>query len=155
MLRFSPLGCVSLPLSSTPLPWLISDSPVFFFFSDWLPALSGFFLVLDVSQVLLHHLWPTFLVHSTQPGHPAVRPYLSRMHWRMCNLFARQPRANLSFGWIVGPCGVLLAVTFHRPPTHRFKNCKSQGRLYCSCWRQQEKFIGQQRLLAYSTCSTR
>ena len=63
----------------------------------------------------------------TQPGHPAVRPYLSRMFCRTYSLFARLPLANSSVCWIVGPCGVLFAVVFHGQPTHRFKNCKSQA----------------------------
>ena len=46
----------------------------------------------------------------TQPGHPAVRPYLSRMFCGNYSLFARLPLANSSFGWIVGPCGVVFAV---------------------------------------------
>ena len=63
----------------------------------------------------------------TQPGHPAVRPYLSKIFSRKWNLFARLPLANSSFCWIVGPCCVLLAVAFHGLPTHRFKNCKYQA----------------------------
>ena len=43
MLRFSPLGCVSLPLSSTPLPWLISDS---LFFRTGFRLSQAFFLFL-------------------------------------------------------------------------------------------------------------
>ena len=63
----------------------------------------------------------------TKPGHPAVRPYLSKMFCRNFTLFARLPLSNSSFYWIVGFCCVLLAVAFHGLPTHRFKNCKSQA----------------------------
>ena len=31
----------------------------------------------------------------TQPGHPVVRPYLSRMLWRRYNLFARLPTGQI------------------------------------------------------------
>ena len=63
----------------------------------------------------------------TQPGHPLVRPYLSKMFYRKCTLCARLPLSNSSFCWIVGFCCVLLAVAFHGLPTHRFQNCKSQN----------------------------
>ena len=63
----------------------------------------------------------------TQLAHPAVRPYLSRMFCRKCDLFVRLPLANSSFDWIVSSCCVLLAVAVHGLPTHKFKNCKSQA----------------------------
>ena len=50
----------------------------------------------------------------TQPGHPAVRPYLSRMFCRTYSLFARLPLANSSVCWIVGPCGVLFCCRIPR-----------------------------------------
>ena len=64
---------------------------------------------------------------QTQPGHPAVRPYLSQMFCRKYTLLARLPLSNSSYCWIVGFCCVLLAVAFHGLPAHRFKNCKSQA----------------------------
>ena len=74
------------------------------------------------------------------------------MSCRKYDLFARLPPANSSFCWIVGPCCVLLAVAFHRLPTHRFQELQipriitfktsHTACLHCTCWRQQQKVIG-------------
>ena len=85
------------------------------------------------------------------PLYPAVRPYLCKIFCRKYTIVARLPLSNSSFCWIVGVCCVLLAVAFHGLPTHRFKKCKSQALspsrrltqcLHCTCWRQQQEFIG-------------
>ena len=58
-----------LPLSSTcRLGWDLTHR--FYFSSDWLPALSGFLLVL--SQVFLHRLWPTFRVQFLLDNSPCL-----------------------------------------------------------------------------------
>ena len=103
---------------------------------------------------------------QTQPGHPAVRPHLSKMFGRKYTLFARLPLSNSSFCWIVGFCCVLLAVAFHGLPTHRFKNCKhyhlpdvshSVSSLHLLASTAEIHRCGQacrQKLLASTSCST-
>ena len=86
----------------------------------------------------------------TQPGHPAVRPYLSRMFCRTYSLFARLPLANSSVCWIVGPCGVLFAVVprtantqiqeLQIPSIITFQTSHTAC-LHCTNWRQQQEFI--------------
>ena len=119
-------------------PGLISDSPLFLSFGL---ASSSLAIPSGVSHVSSFFPSPSANISCsilarqssvcgpipTQPWHPVVRPYLSRMLWRRYNLLARLPLANSSFGWIVGPCGgVLLLVALHGQ-THKFKKGKSQA----------------------------
>ena len=70
----------------------------------------------------------------------------------MCNLFARLPLANSSFGWIVGPCDVLFGCHIPRAVNTQVEDLQVPSavavktsrttRFHRSCWRQQEKFIG-------------
>ena len=111
----------------------------------------------------MHHLCPPLLVHfllgtpsvccpfPTQPGHPAVRPYLSKMFCRKYTLFARLPLSNSSLCWIVGFCCVLLAVAFHGLPNTQIQELQipiiitfqtsHKSCLHCTCWRLLQKFI--------------
>ena len=111
-------------------PGLISGSPIFLFFK----LASG-------SDVQSQHYLGILSHVRTCPECSGV-----------CTIFfARLPLANSSFCWIVDPCCVLLAVAFHRLPTHRLRELQIPSTitfktshtacLHCTCWRQQE-FIG-------------
>ena len=108
----------------------------------------------QMSRTSLHHLCPQLLVQlllgtplfaahfPKQPGHSAVRPYLSKMFCGYNTIFARLSLSHSSFCWIVGFCCVLIPVAFHGLPSHKFKICKSSHTacLHCTFWRRE--FIG-------------
>ena len=137
----SPLLGVSAVKLDAP-PELISGSPIFIFFK----LTSGFGTIFLISRLL------STICCSILARHPAVRPYLSKIFCRKYTLFARLPLSNSSFCWIVGFCCVLLPVA-----SHGLANTQTQelqipsiitfptshtACLHCTCWRQQQKFIG-------------
>ena len=85
-----------------------------------------------------------------QPGHPVVRPYLSRMLWRMYNFFTRRPLANSWLNrWSLRRALGCRIPKAANTPTHELRvpsaialKTSHTTRHYCSCWRQQEEFIG-------------
>ena len=109
-------------------PGLITGSPIFLFFkltsssctiSSWFPDLSSLIAspLSTISCSILARHSSVCCPFPTQPGHPLVRPYLSKMFYRKCTLCARLPISNSSFRWIVGLCCVLLAVAFRTANT--------------------------------------
>ena len=111
----------------------------FSFSLDWFPALSGFLLVLIAS--------PLAILSCPIPTHPVERPYLSRMLWRVCNLFARLPLANSSFGRRTLGCSI------PRLPTHKFKNWEQGNTAWSSPGALCNKPI-RKRVKSLSSCAT-
>ena len=117
-------------------PGLITGSPIFLFFkltsssctiSSWFPDLSSLVVspLSTISCSILARHSSVCCPFPTQPGHPLVRPYLSKMFYHKCTLCARLPISNSSFRWIVvsAACSLL---SLRGLPTHRFQNCTSQ-----------------------------
>ena len=87
-----------------------------------------------------------------QPGHPAVRPYLSKTFCRKYTLFARLPLSNSSFlldCWcqLRTPCCSIPRTAntqiqeMQIPSIVTFQTSHTAC-IHCTCWRQQQEFIG-------------
>ena len=83
----------------------------------------------------------------TQPGHPVVRPYLSRMLWRRYNLFARLPTGQLilwldrwslrrTFCCRIPRAANTTQVQELQVPSAITLKTSHTTCLCCSCWRQ-------------------
>ena len=146
-------------------PGLISGSPVFLFFkfasgSSTISSAASILIASPLSTIscsILARHSSVFYPIPRQPGHPAARPYLSKIFCRKYTLFARLPLSNSSFCWTVGVCCVLLAQELQIPSIVTFQTSHTAC-LHCTCWRQQQKFIGavklaDKKLLAPTSCS--
>ena len=142
-------------------PGLISESPVFLF-SGLASSFVGFLRFLDVSQFLLHHLWPTCLVQLLLGTPPCVVQFQRSLgilsYVRTC------PECPGVCTYLFGATGQLIlwldrwslrrTLDCHIPraantqvqelqvPSATALKTSHTTCPHCSCWRQQEKFIG-------------